>query len=200
MCTPLNLETVQQSISQIKAEISSPAELVYTPAQAAADAEAGKLDINKISELFKDFPAESKKEAMKMASAINESQRQLANKLPVDFNFAEIEATEGKEFHDAFKAVHDAEVDRANTYQEELKAERPKIEAQISAAFQEMRVKAAEAEKNANAEKLSLITQLEELSLQMQSAEDITIAELLENDPEMRKEVEAEISANNWAP
>jgi len=33
-----------------------------------------------------------------------------------------------------------------------------------------------------------------------QSVEDVTIAELLEKDPEMRKEVEAEIAAHNWAP
>jgi hypothetical protein len=60
MCT-LNLSAVQQSIAQIKSEISKPPELVYSEAQVTADAQAGKIDVNKIGELFNFLPEKTKR-------------------------------------------------------------------------------------------------------------------------------------------
>lgn len=200
----LNVSAVQDSISQMKADIDKPAPLAYTPDQARADADAGKLDVGKIGELFNFMPDDTKKEAMKMASEINRMKREARDMAPVDFDWAALEASTGdSDYVAVMKSTFEAEMKIFQDSAAVTLDSKPAIEKQIGDSFRKsggLFASAAAIETQAEADQAKLVQQLEDLESQMTTVEDVTIAELLERDPEMRAEVEAEIAAHNWAP
>jgi len=55
-------------------------------------------------------------------------------------------------------------------------------------------------EKAADATLMTCIAEMELLTKQMEGISEQTIAEILEQEPEMRKEIEEELENNVWAP
>ena len=60
--------------------------------------------------------------------------------------------------------------------------------------------RAAKEEKAADATLMTCIAEMELLTKQMEGISEQTIAEILEQEPEMRKEIEEELENNVWAP
>jgi hypothetical protein len=141
---------------------------------------------------------------MKMAMDINRMKRERDNTTAVPFDWAELEAQTGdKEFVNVIKHTYETELKMFQDVASGLLAQKPEFQAQLAAQFHAkggLFDTAAQLEREAEAEQKSLLAQLEELEGQMGSVEDITIAQLLDKDPEMRKQIEAEIEAHNWAP
>jgi len=200
----LNVASVTEAVAKLKAEMATPKGLDYTAEQVTADAANGKIDVSKIGSLFEFLDDDIKKDAMKTAAEINHMKRKMAEPGKAPFDWAAMEADTGdKDLVAAIKGIYEQELLMFRKHAEKNVEKKAEVMKTIKADFAKpggLYEQATKFEKDAHEEKLQLIVQLEELESQLKTVEDITIAELLENDPTMRKEVEEEIAGNNWAP
>jgi len=195
---PPLLGKVQTLISDLKAGSSYSG---YEPDQFAADVKAGKVNTTLLADTF-DFSDEYKKHAMKTY------QEMVAAKMENAKPVKEIDWSEFEGILDA-DLLADVKSTVATMQEEVLKKEHPIFKEfdQMAADFKvgvdgpgglmEMARK-REAAGSAGIE--GIITELETLEKDIAGLKTMTIAEILENEPELRKEVEAELSEHNWAP
>ena len=163
-----------------------------------------------------------------MANEINRMDREIkasAEKKEIDWATLEAENADDPDFLAMLKQIAAAEAEMFAKASADLLAEQPKLEKEISDHFNKeggLLSVSAEIEAAAKKEMEDVIHKLEVLEDQMkvapphpppcaravahaciatwQTIDDVTVAEMLEKDPEMRKEIEEEIKNHNWAP
>lgn len=189
-------ENVKASITSLKDSTAGPFTPAYPVAQFQSDLAAGKVDVSKMQEALK-FSSGGSKMAVKMNSEINMA-AVAPTVTPPDWEAFKVK-TEDPEMVEEIKKLFDAEM-ASDTFDKEVQAALEAEQAKIKEIFTGLKAQAATEEKATDAALLQCIADLELLETQIGGIKDQTIAEILEQEPELRKELEAEIDANNWAP
>jgi hypothetical protein len=197
LCTGL-LEKVQGDIVSLKGAVASSGKEIYKPSDLSAAIDSGTVDTEKLKEALK-FSSETQKIALKMVGEMVSKR----NKPPP----AEPEWEKFESHISAFepglvasvKKVYEDWLKDPKVWEEIKKDEEKSLE-DMKAQFVELKSEALKAEKEADAVLLQTIADLELMEKQIANVSTQTIAEILEMEPELRKEVEAEIDNQNWAP
>jgi hypothetical protein len=193
---------VAAKLEEMKATDLSP-KSAYPAAQFKADLAAGTVDTDKLGEALS-FHEDTKKLALRMVGQLKKSQMDAAAKAgSMEIDWAAWE-----------EKIGDAEMlaDMKVTYEANMKAfddaADKKIAEQVKAFTSKMEAsfggpdgifKAAGAiETEARANIASAIAELEVLEKQIEGVSTQTIAEILEMEPEMRKEIEEEMANHQW--
>jgi len=194
------LEKVTADIPKIKEmAAASGAAGGYDVADLKKDLAAGSVDISKLQVSMAAYP-DIQKMASKMISEMNAYKSKPA---PAPIDWAAWDAKiETPGLVDAMKVAYEAEINNKE-FEDTLAADLAKESAAIDAMFNGadgLFAKAKAEEKAADAGLLQCIADLELLEKQIDGVSEQTIAEILEMEPELRKEVEEEIDNSNWAP
>jgi hypothetical protein len=172
----------------------------YTPAAYKADVAAGKVDLSLLAETFS-FSDDVKKFAMKKQSDMLKLSKEAGNEVNIDWDdfeakitspglLASVKASFEKELADAEASSN---YDQMNTeYKAKLK--------NMFSGPDGLYALASKEEKAADAGILQGIADAELLEKQIENVSTQTIAEILEQEPELRERVEEEIKNNVWAP
>jgi len=193
-------QDVASKIVELKEVAASTGSSGYSVADFKSDLAAGKVDASKLGETMA-FSDKAKKMALKMNAEINIARMAGEKDVSLDWGaWGEKITTPG--LVDKIQAAADAEL-AATLAEADLDKKSESIKAQIKAVFSgsnglyEM---ASKEEKAADAGLLQCIAELELLEKQVDGVSTQTIAEILEQEPELRKEVEEEVANNVWAP
>ena len=202
LCTEVAEVTPQAKaigqLEEMKARLATePA--IYEKAKLQADLEAGSVDTELLDASF-EFSDDFKKAARKLLKEIKENQTPAAAAAEVDWAMWS-EKLDDPELVAKVKAAYEDHLKdlEANTRPmlEEEKAEQiAEMKAKFAPLYEEM----SKEEKAADATLMTCIAEMELLTKQMEGISEQTIAEILEQEPEMRKEIEEELENNVWAP
>jgi hypothetical protein len=202
LCTEVAEVTPQAKaigqLEEMKARLAAePA--IYEKAKLQADLEAGSVDTELLDASF-EFSDDFKKAARKLLKEIKENQAPPAAAAEVDWAMWS-EKLDDPELVAKVKAAYEDHLKdlEANTRPmlEEEKAEQiAEMKAKFAPLYEEM----SKEEKAADATLMTCIAEMELLTKQMEGISEQTIAEILEQEPEMRKEIEEELENNVWAP
>ena len=202
LCTEVAEVTPQAKaigqLEEMKARLATePA--IYEKAKLEADLEAGSVDTELLDASF-EFSDDFKKAARKLLKEIKENQTPAAAAAEVDWAMWS-EKLDDPELVAKVKAAYEDHLKdlEANTRPmlEEEKAEQiAEMKAKFAPLYEEM----SKEEKAADATLMTCIAEMELLTKQMEGISEQTIAEILEQEPEMRKEIEEELENNVWAP
>jgi len=208
LCAPAQdiASKLAESIETAKGIIDSPkGASAYPLDKLAADIEKGSVDVLKIGEVFGDSD-KMKKTAMSQASKTNELKKKIADfKMPTvnwdewQTKFASMPGTVDKikEHFEAEQVKFNAEMDKMEADMiVKGKAELDKIYTGPSGLI----AKAEAADKEEAEYRVQLLAQLENLLHEAKNIETLTIAEILEKNPEWQKAIEEDLMNHNWAP
>jgi len=196
---------IRESIVDMKAKIESKADSsLYTGASFKSALDAGKVDPSMLSSTLGTMDISAKKLAMKcvMDSSAMVKEMEEQKEMIDAYDWAQWE----KKGLDAatiaeVKAVMAAGVDAEKGMLGDTKGAFEAMEKEISAAFKGpggfLELAAGE-EKAAAAGMAKCLADMEKLELDAVGIRDVTIAEILEREPELRAEIEEEIKNNNW--
>jgi len=190
------VEKVETLITKLKTADTS---AVYDPATFSADLKAGKVDTGLLSSTM-DFSDEYKKASLSAYMKITAMKNAAS---PAEPDWSKYEGTLDADMIASVKKMVAAEV-------EAVKSTLPEYTAELDASFDEFKkavngpgglMEIAKTREAAAATGLTdIVAELEILKKDIAGVKTLTIAEILENEPELRKEVEAEIAEHNWAP
>jgi len=180
----------------------------YTVAQIQADAETGSINVSKVGEIFGSHEPEQRKIMMTIASRINELARGIQDTKveSIDWDmWTERYTSIGMgEFIEKFKA--DALAAEAEQ-EAEIAAENEKLMAEWTAEITKVMegpkgLKAAYTEMESRCKKIQAdtISTLEEMKTDAMEIDTLTIASILEKNPEWKAAIEEDISNNIWDP
>jgi len=192
--SPAMLDQVKSAVADMKEKAEAKTSSGYETLK--ADIEAGTVDTAKLGAALS-FSDDAKKLGMQCVSEINKD-RMSSGAKEVDFGM-----WEGKlsaEVVAKIKGVYDtsmADLESGDTYKL-MTAEHDTAKDTIASAFKDLLSEAKKAEAESNAGITQCIADLELLEKQMQGISEQTIAQILEQEPEMRKEIEEEIANHNW--
>lgn len=193
-------EKVHTDIARIKDAAASGATGGYTVAELDTALSAGTVDISKLQESLS-FSSVAQKNVAKMIAEMNAARNSNASEVAIDF--AEMsKKIESPGLVDAIKEIMEKELASAD-FEKELAAELEATQSKLSSTFSGpdgLYAKAKAEEKASDAGLLQCVADLELLEKQIEGVSEQTIAEILEQEPDLRKEVEAEIDNANWAP
>lgn len=199
------ISNLEESIARAKVIVASEPTVAYMPDQFLADGEAGKIDVLKLGEVFKDDP-DAKKMMMKKASQINELKKKLATMGTGEVNWADMEAkftSAGLSgVVEAFKPEYEknlAELKKMCT--DGMAAEIAKGEAELKSVFEGPNGLIAQAEKRdkeIKAHKTALLEELESIAAEVKSLDTLTVAEVLEKNPAWKEAIEEDLKNHNW--
>lgn len=194
-------EKVASELTRIKDASGTPTPVMSID-ELKAQVSGGAVDMSKLSELMSPLGGSAQKLATSIVAEINTIKKTTATpaEAPDFAKFAGMIETPG--VVDQIKAIYDAGIaDPAVTkaFEEESAAN----EAMIKSIFNGPDGLVSAATKEAAASDAGLaqcIAELETIEKQIGRVSETTIAEILEMEPELKKELEAEIDNNNWAP
>mmetsp|Transcript_92948 Transcript_92948/g.278828 ORF Transcript_92948/g.278828 Transcript_92948/m.278828 type:complete len:215 (-) Transcript_92948:372-1016(-) len=193
------VEKVQADITRIKAAAAGSDASSYSVAELEKDMAAGTVDVSKLQDSLS-FNVVAQKMVSKMNADMNAAK--IAGEGPtIDFN-AWSSKVETPGLVDAIKAMYEKELS-APDFEKALAAELADTQAKLAETFggpEGLYAKAKAEEKAADAGLLQCVADLELLEKQIDGVSEQTIADILEMEPELRKEVEEEIDNANWAP
>jgi len=172
----------------------------YDETKFAADLEAGTVDTGLLTDTM-DFSEEYKRHALKLYQGISLSKIELA-KPAKEIDWAYYSSTLDPDLVAEVKKISEKEKEavlKDPSHFVELDANEKTYDAGVNGAGGLMEV-AKGREVAAQAGLVSIISDLEVLETDIANLKTMTIAEILENEPELRKELEAEIAEHNWAP
>jgi hypothetical protein len=180
----------------------------YTVAQIQADAETGSINVSKVGEIFGSHEPEQRKIMMTIASRINELARGIQDTKveSIDWDmWTERYTSIGMgEFIEKFKA--DALAAEAEQ-EAEIAAENEKLMAEWTSEITKVMegpkgLKAAYTEMESRCKKIQAdtISTLEEMKTDAMEIDTLTIASILEKNPEWKAAIEEDISNNIWDP
>lgn len=194
------------SIETAKSIIDAPkGASVYPLDKLSSDLEKGTVDVLKVGEVFGGSD-KMKKTAMGQASKTNELKKKIADfKMPTinwddwQTKFASMPGT-----IDKIKAHFETEQVKFNADMDKIEADMmTKAKAELDKVYLGPNglIAKAEAADKAEAEyRVQLLAQLENLLHEAQNIETLTIAEILEKNPEWQKAIEEDLQNHNWAP
>jgi len=195
---------IEDAIVEAKAAIASPPELPYTLAALQADAEKGTVNTMKLGEIFS-FDPEIKKMVLQAASSINGA----ANAKPakgINWDAWDAKFTAAgqpgvigslrSEFEPIFMELQ-KEVD--SRIEETLAEKRAELNAEFNGAGGLIADAKKHDAQEAEAKKAAVL-HLEDMLYQAQNAENLTVAEMLEKNPDWREAIEEDIKNHNWSP
>jgi len=208
LCAPAQdiASKLSESIETAKSVIDAPkGASAYPIDKLSADIEAGTIDVLKIGEIFGGND-KMKKQAMGQASKTNELKKKITDfKMPTvnwddwQAKFASMPGTVDKikEHFEAEQAKFNAEMDKVETEMiAQGKAELDKIYLGANGLI----AKAEAADKEDAAMRVELLGQLESMLHEAQNIDTLTIAEILEKNPEWQAAIEEDLKNHNWAP
>lgn len=202
MCAPAVplVDQIKADLESMKAQLETKATAGYTPEAYSSAAKAGTVDASLLSQTV-DFSDEARKTVMKMNMETNKMNMEIAQSVDGP-DFSVWEGKLSPEIVSQVKAVFEAELAAA---QGELEAstEVEDLKKEVGAAFEGsggLFELASKEEKAAEAGLLQCIADMEKLEVDAQGVASVTIAEILEREPELRAQVEEEIKNNVWAP
>merc|ERR1712048_150389 len=208
LCAPaVDIATkLAESIETAKGIINSPkAASAYPLEQLNADIAKGSVDVMKIGEVFSGNE-KMKKMAMGQASKSNELKKKIADmKTPtVNWDEWQVKFASMPGTIDKIKEHFEAESVKFNAELDKMEAEmvtKGKAElAKIYTGPNGLIAKAEAADKAEGAYRVELLAQLENLLHEAKNIETLTIAEILEKNPEWQKAIEEDLQNHNWAP
>jgi len=196
-------EQVATDIEDMKAKIASSAgEGMYTPSAFEADLNAGKVDYGKLSMTLGDFSPEARKTMSKLSKETADMLTKMsAPEEELDWSSWEAKLADPSAIAKV-KAICD---EAASTLETELAKDTSfaDLEKEISEGFKGaggLFELASKEEKAAEAGMLQCVADMEKLTVDIDGVSQVTIADILEREPELRAEIEEEIKNNVWAP
>jgi len=197
------VDTIRADIIDMKAKIAGEGVKKaggYSPAEFEAAIKAGTVDPSLVNEALEGFPDEARKLVLKNVAASAKMLKE--QEASSDVDWASFEAKLGSELVAEVKAitdkaVADAEAEHAgdNTFAE--------LTSEVTNAFKGSNglfELASKEEKAAAAGMETILTEMEQLETYVEGVADLTIAEILEREPELRAEIEEELKNDVWAP
>merc|ERR1712083_452186 len=180
------IANLEESIARAKVIVASEPTIAYMPDEFLADGEAGKIDVLKLGEVFKDDP-DAKKMMMKKASQINELKKKQATMGTGEMNWADMDAK--------FTSVGLAGVVDA------FKPEYEKHLAELKSTFEGPNGLLAQAEKRdkeIKAQKMALLGELDTIAAEVKNIDTLTVAEVLEKNPAWKDAIEEDLKNHMW--
>lgn len=212
LCTPATtapvVTEIREAIAHMKAQIElKPAEgSVYTAATYESAMKAGKIDAALLSSTLSSIDISAKKLALKCvadsASMAKEKAEEEAIMAGYDWSQWEKKGLDASVVAEV-KSIMESGLAAEKALMPELIKENKldELQKEVTSAFKGpggfLELAAAE-EKAAKAGMLSCLEAMEKLEVDAVSIRDVTIAEILEREPELRAEIEEEIRNNNW--
>lgn len=173
----------------------------YTPEAFEAALKAGAVDVGKVNETLDGFNDSARKLILKLSAETSQMSKELVAE-DAAADFSKYEGVVDAEILAKVKALTDASVaeieamaaadSTADAAEKELRAVFEGSNGLLEIARKE-EIAAAAGMKQCLAE-------MEDLKVYVDGVADITIAEILEREPELREKVEDEIKNNVWAP
>jgi len=210
LCAPAATEVpltqqMKDDIVDMKAKIAaSSAGDGYAIGEFEAAAKAGTVDMSKLSATLGDFNDLARKMIVKLT---NKSADMANNMVEVDVGALDWSKYEGKVSDPTVvakvKAILEKQVTEAASAELPMAKDLDEIEAKIVNEFNKpdgIFELASKEEKAAEATLLECVAEMEKLSVDADGISEVTIAEILEREPELRAEIEEEIRNNVWAP
>jgi hypothetical protein len=206
--TPQVVHEIREAVADMKAKIEAKpaAGEVYTPETFEADLKSGKVDVSLLSNTLSDFDVTARKLAMKCVSDMSTMAREKAEEEATMAGY-DWSQWERKGLDSAVVSEVRAIMEQGVAAEQQLVPELTKenqldeMEKEIVQAFKGpggfLETASAE-EKAATAAMLTCISDMEKLEVDAVGLRDVTIAEILEREPELRAEIEEEIKNNNW--
>jgi len=196
---------LEESIARAKIIVASEPKIAYMPEQFLADGEAGKIDVLKLGEVFKDDP-DAKKMMMKKASQINELKKKQAAMGTPAMNWADLEAkltSVGLSgVVDAFKPEYETHLAALKKVCDEGLAKNiADVEADLKSTFEGpngLIALAAKRDKEVAAQKMVMLEELESLAHEVKNLDTLTVAEVLEKNPAWKEAIEEDLKNHNW--
>lgn len=203
MCTAgkvVSVEEIQAEIAACKASMSAPPE-PYPSADFIKDLKAGSVKMELLKDVFEGDP----KLGDFFIGKIKETQKLAADAKAARAKVGDIDWAEWKEKISMPDVVDQLKIQFEDTTAKDAMYDK------LQASWQESITKMApamavaeeqvkEALKESNALLLEQIVELEQLEHKIQNIANLTIPDLLDEKPELKKELEEEIDNHNWAP
>jgi len=200
LCSPSLVEDVRAKIPELKAMASASGGTGYDPTTFKADLAAGTVNANLLAETMS-FSEAAKKMAAKLNNDMNLAKLEAAKDATVDWAAWE-EKISSPDLVAQIKATYESELGalQSSAGIDTMVAESKAALGTIFNGADGLYAMASKEEKAADAGLLQCIADLELLEKQIENVSTQTIAEVLEQEPELREKVEEEIKNNVWAP
>lgn len=200
--TPDIVSELKADIASIKAQLAAPEVAKgYSPEEFKAALEGdGAIDMAMVSDALEGLEEPARKVAMMEIGKVAGYKKDIAAAMP-EIDWAAAAADVGDaDLIAQLKMVHEktlaGALEQADKDRIEVDAALSKVEAGFTATYAAVDKHEAELAEMSTAK----LAELEDILWKAEGIKDMTIAELLDRDPEMRKEIEEEIANNVWAP
>jgi len=199
------IANLEESIARAKVIVASEPTIAYMPDEFLADGNAGKIDVLKLGEVFKDDP-DAKKMMMKKASQLNELKKKHATMGTGEMNWTDMEAKFTSVglagVVDSFKPEYEKHLAELKKICDEgLTKNIAEVEAKIKSTFEGpngLLAKAEKRDKEMKAQKLAMLEELESLAAEVKNLDTLTVAEVLEKNPAWKEAIEEDLKNHNW--
>lgn len=199
------LSNLEDAIARAKVVVASEAMVAYEPSEFSADASAGKINVLKLGEVFKDDP-DAKKDMMKKASMINDLTKKVAAGATGEIDFADMDAKFASVGLPGvvvgIKPQYEAHLSTLKKMCDDgLAKDIADVDAQLKSIFQGSNGLIAHGEardKAIAAAKVAMLEDLENLASETKNLDDLTVAELLEKNPAWKEAIEEDLKNHNW--
>jgi len=203
------IKKLEDAIAMAKESIEKPADgsQIYSKAQFTADEANGTLDLGKIGEIFKDDP-EFKQEMITLARNSNELTREVkalalkATPTPSgDMGpLEEIEGSEMLKFFSSYAKSADFRAKEEARLQKEVDDKIAAAQAEYSKLIPKLTAELDAIDKAMMEDKVAALKELESMFYEAKNIDNLTVAEMLEANPEWRLAIEEDIKNHNWGP
>jgi len=197
------VDEIRADIADMKAKIAGEGvkkAAGYSAAEFEAAMNAGSADPSMVNAALEGFPDEARKMVLKNVAASAKIMKDLEVDTSVDW--AAWEAKLGAELVAEVKAITEKSVAaaQADTGDDAMVAG---LTAEVNDAFKGpngLFELASKEEKAAAAGMEAILTEMEQMESYVEGVSDLTIADILEREPELRAEIEEELKNDVWAP
>lgn len=201
MCTePQGLVAdVAATIVEAKEYIAAPVVPLYPKAKFEADMKAGTVDMALLGSMF-EWDPEIRKNVMSKAAAHVKLVKEAA-KPPPEMDWDKYSSLSSQDAVAALKTAYTASVPKyMESVDKQIDAMKAESMSKVQAIETALAADSKAAEKAKDEGLLDLVAKLELLHNQLGNVKSLTIAEILEQEPELRAEIEEEIKNNVWSP
>ena len=210
LCAPATeaptVTEIKDAIAMMKEKMDAkPAEDTFYPeAKFKSDLASATVDMSLLSATLTEVGPEAKKLCMKSVSDATSMTKEVAEgkAMMESYDWGQWEAKGlDKDIIAEVKAILDKGIAEAAAGREARVADIVAKEKEVKAAFEGSDGFLEKASKRSVAAKAAMaaaLAEMEKLELDAVGIKDVTIAEILEREPELRAEIEEEIRQNNW--
>jgi len=198
-------QQMKDDIEDMKAKIAAGrAEGSYTLAEFDAAVKAGTVDTSKLSTTLGDFNDLARKTIVKLVTKTADMSKNMPSTDLAALDWSQFESKiQDPTIVPTVKAILEKQVAAAAAAENPMLKELEELEAKIISEFNKsdgIFELASKEEKAAEATLLQCVEEMEKLTVDAAGISEVTIAEILEREPDLRAEIEEEIRNNVWAP